>query len=598
MKNKHSLKLSVIALAITSLLVTSCDLFPSFSSITSKSSNIISSIASDTSISYSSPSSSTSQAESFTSNQGSLSNDSSSNSISSTNPNITRIVDLFASNDFHGAIKPAGYEMGAIKNFTYLKQKGTSPNTVVMGSGDFFQGSIESNYNRGALITELMMEANFTAYVLGNHDFDWGSSYIARNRNLTPQVSSATRKIPFLGANIHEFDIATKTVGDFADELCEPYTTKILENGLKVGIIGTIGADQITSIVAKYADPYTFLEPATYVKKYSDELREAGCDVVIWNNHASMADTISSTRNYDLTQLSPVSGERYVDAVFCSHSHAFESNKINGVPVVQAGYNGRGIARVTLSVSPNGSVFCDLYTTYYTSDLLSSLADDSVVKQIVDHYGNETTPIANKVIGTSNGVFARNNSSGGATVPNLVVAAAADFINKSASLNNLGITAVISNLARDDLPSGNITYSNLFKSIPFDNNILIMNVKGSDIIKEIQYKSGSSYANSTYLFDTNQKYNTNVFYRIAVLDYVGTHRNISRNYDYFSSLSSGGGVLGSINAQGGMSLNNEVNEFNYRDITEKYIESLPNKQLNTANYIYNTGNFNVDNISI
>ena len=116
--------------------------------------------------------------------------------------------------------------MGAIKNFTYLKQKGTSPNTVVMGSGDFFQGSIESNYNRGALITELMMEANFTTYVLGNHDFDWGSSYIARNRNLTPQVSSATRKIPFLGANIHEFDIATKTVGDFADELCEPYTPK------------------------------------------------------------------------------------------------------------------------------------------------------------------------------------------------------------------------------------------------------------------------------------------------------------------------------------------------------------------------------------
>lgn len=47
-----------------------------------------------------------------------------------------------------------------------------------------------------------------------------------------------------------------------------------------------------------------------------------------------------------------------------------------------------------------------------------------------------------------------------------------------------------------------------------------------------------------------------------------------------------------------MSLNNEVNEFNYRDITEKYIENLPNKQLNTANYIYNTGNFNVDNISI
>lgn len=596
MKNKHSLKLRVLILAITSLLITSCNLFPSFSNNSSKSSTIVSSNVGDTSFSSSALSSATSTG-SFTSNQGSLSHDSSSNPMSSTIPNITRTVDLYASNDFHGAIKPSGYEMGAVKNFTYLKQKGISPNTVVMGSGDFFQGSIESNYNRGALLTELMMEANFTAYVIGNHDFDWGGSYIARNRDLTPQVSKETKKIPFLGANIYDFNIATKTVGDFADELCEPYTTKVLENGLKVGIIGTIGSNQITSIVAKYADPYTFLEPATYVKKYSDELREAGCDVVIWNNHAPMADTLSNYRNYDLTQLSPISGERYVDAVFCSHSHAFEMDEINGVPVVQAGNNGRGIARVTLSVNPNGSVFSDLFTTYYTSQILVALADDATIKQIVDHYGNETTPLANKVVGTSNGVFSKNNFSGGATVPNLVVAAAADYINKSTSLNNLGITAVISNLARDDLPSGSITYSNLFKSIPFDNNILIMNVKGSDIIDEVQYMSGSSYANSTYLFNTDQKYNFNTFYKIAVLDYVGTHRNISRNYDYFPSLSNGGEVLGSINEQGGMSLNNEVNEFNYRDITEKYIESLPNKQLNTTNYIYNSGNFFVDNIS-
>lgn len=542
-------------------------------------------------------SSQSSSTSSVSSESSSSSSSLSQSSSSSQSQYTTRTVDLFAINDFHGAIQPSGYEMGAVKNFSYLKQKAQTENTVVLGSGDFFQGSIESNYNRGALVTELMIEAGFTAYTLGNHDFDWGSTYINQNRNLAPKVSNETDNVPFLGANIFNYNIETKTVGTHADDLCESYATKTLENGLKIGIIGTIGSDQITSIASEYADPYTFLDPATYVKQYSNELRANGCDVIVWDNHAGSNDSLTSSYNYDLTQTSSVSGKRYVDAVFCSHTHNHEKAMVNGVPIIQGQNNGRGLGEISLIIDKNGNISCSKYSYYYdnvyASNFMASTTADNTIQEVVDYYAVETTPLANKVIGTSNGVFTKKNSSGEASVSNLMVAAAADYINKSDDLKNLGITAVIANQGRADIYEGDITYSDLFKAVPFDNNYLILNVIGSDIINEAQISN-----NSTYLMDVNQKYYYSSYYKIAVLDYLGTHRDSDREYDYFSSLSYGGEVLGQINAQGGMSPMNVVNDFNYREIASSYMENTLNKQIDVLDFVYNTGHFCVDYIQV
>ena len=157
-------------------------------------------------------------------------------------------VDLFAINDFHGSVIQNGYEMGILKVGSYLKQRQQEENTVVINSGDYWQGSLQSNMNYGEFLTKIANDIEFDAMTIGNHEFDWGVNYINRNSELE---SDTGYKTPFLGANIYNYSISTGEVGDYAN-LGKKYVIKTLENGLRVGIIGLIGDSQISSITSSY----------------------------------------------------------------------------------------------------------------------------------------------------------------------------------------------------------------------------------------------------------------------------------------------------------------------------------------------------------
>lgn len=189
-------------------------------------------------------------------------------------------INLYAINDFHGSvdkIAQVGY---------YLKtQKKNNPNTVLINSGDMFQGSIQSNSNYGKLLTECMDEIGFSAMTYGNHEFDWGMDVL---KDLAKYGNT-----PFLGANIYHWDPNTRQFGTFADELAKEYVTVTLPNKVKVGIIGVIGKDQITSINSNLVENIGFVPPMDVIPNLSTKLRdEEGCHVVVVSIHANV-ETLS-----------------------------------------------------------------------------------------------------------------------------------------------------------------------------------------------------------------------------------------------------------------------------------------------------------------
>ena len=157
----------------------------------------------------------------------------------------TTTIDLYGINDFHGAINADSYELGLAQIGSYMKSKTDKANTLFIDSGDTWQGSLESNYNYGNLITDVFSYAHLSARTIGNHDFDWGSRKLLNNT----ARSYNNYLIPTLGANIYNFDWDSKTVGDVQMyNLGKEYAIYTLDNGLRVGIVGVIGSDQITSI--------------------------------------------------------------------------------------------------------------------------------------------------------------------------------------------------------------------------------------------------------------------------------------------------------------------------------------------------------------
>ncbi len=455
-----------------------------------------------------------------------------------------RTANFYAINDFHGAVIPNGYEAGIVRVGGFLKDKNEEDNTIVINSGDMWQGSIESNYNFGKLLTDCMNYIEFDCFTLGNHEFDWGTSYIEENRLRKGKNGDDENgyQTPFLAANIYNYDIETKKVGDYAN-LGEPYTISTLENGLKVGIIGVIGSDQITSITSQFVDHLTFKDPTPIIKELSDELRtQKGVDIVILDTHTGQ-DDVDNT----VTSISSISNKRYVDAVFCAHTHRNESKSVNGVPFIQAAYNGRAIANVSLNVTPEGNVTCTSYSTFYTSSIASEY-DDSELQTIVDKYKTKSDEAAKENLAILSGSLNKYD-----TLVNFVCTAMADY----ASDNNINIDYAIANSGRDNLSSGRVTYGQLYKSLPFDNEIYVIKATGRSIANELNYDSNSMYRVTTEALSRNK------VYTIAVLDYLALHRNSNREYNYFPGM-----TIVSKFEKAGYAM------YNYRDITADYMKSF------------------------
>lgn len=480
------------------------------------------------------------------------------NSTSTSKPNSTSMppvdydnakkISLYAINDFHGAVNEnaSNYEPGIIRLGAYLKEKKSEGNTLLLNSGDMWQGSIESNYNRGYLLTDCMNNIEFDCFTLGNHEFDWGQKYIKLNRE---RSSTTGYQTPFLASNIYKYDINSKTIGEYAD-LGDQYVICDLENGLRVGIIGVIGKDQITSITSQHVDDINFNETTGIIKDLSDELRiEQDVDVVILDCHTNQSGiTGSSDKNFydknQITSVSPNSNQRYVDAVFCAHSHYEEKAMINGVPFIQGGSYGRYISNVDLYVDKDGNVGCDRYENLSSIQVTKGYYDEELA-ELVNTYKVESDKAGNEVLGTFNGSFMASG-----TLPNLVSEAIANYATKT----GYDISYAIVNNGRATVDSGEVTYGELYRALPFDNEVFVIETTGERINAELAF-------DSNYMYRLNKEaLNVNKTYRIAVIDYLATHRNSYRNYDYFKGMK----IVGKIEKDG-------YDIYNYRDITADYI---------------------------
>jgi len=428
-------------------------------------------------------------------------------------------VDFYAINDFHGSTDRIASLATCLKG---VKEEGA----VLINSGDLWQGSLVSNSNRGAMLTRAMDEIGFDSFTLGNHEFDWGTDYIAKNKNLSDT--------PFLAANLYHWDAGTKTYGDFYSDLAEEYVVKDLDNGLRVGIIGVIGSGQITSITSSVVQDLGFKEPEEIVPDLAAKLREEeDCDLVVLSGHADETALMSD----------PIANS--VDAVFCAHSHDLESSEYNGVPYIQGGSYGRYVSKVSITLE-NRKITARSATNISFSP--SSYAQDATVLAMVEEAEKAVEGVADeKVASLSEGLAYKGG------VDRLVAKAMA----LEAEEQGYAVDLAMTNQARSSLSAGDVAYESLFQALPFDNIVYIAEVAGADLFKEAKYNA--LYRLNGEAFENSE----DVTYTVAVIDYLLLHQNAERDYDYFSG---GFEIKGFLEKEG-------EEFYNYREITADYMRS-------------------------
>ena len=416
---------------------------------------------------------------------------------------------FYAINDFHGSIleNSSGnyYEGGLSKVGGYLKaRKDADPeHTFIISSGDMWQGSLESNDNYGACVTEAMNYIGFDSMTIGNHEFDYGQSYILQNE--------AAANFPFLGGNIMKWDGGTTSTPWGHSDI----STVVERGGIKVGIIGMIGEGLTTSITSKNVSDVIFVNPETLVENEALRLKsEEGCSVVILSIHADYSSVYGPWAESDNLKS-------YLDGVFCAHTHYSNLFKTaDGVPMLQAYCNGEAISHFELAIK-NGAVSCTKYENISAS---SSWSEDAGIEEIESKYIG-TEPFISKSTASC------GNLVGSFTSSTIADASCKAIYEKYKTVYG-DLALAMENSQRASLYSGDVTYSALYKATPFTNNIVILRALGKDILNE------AGYGQHTYTGDTSTYGNivSTSYYKIAVIDYVAYHQNIDKEYNYFNDL--------------------------------------------------------------
>ena len=288
---------------------------------------------------------------------------------------------ILHTNDIHSHLSQFPFLSTEVKKIREEKKANSEP-VLLLDSGDFMMGTLYS-----CLITRvsgelsLMKILNYDATTLGNHEFDFSPSFLAKailiaknkgNGLITPIISSNIQFNLFISS-----DDKLKKLYD--NKVIKPYLIKVLSNGLKVGIIGLLGKDADTSAINKL--PVSFNHNENFIQELVDEVRSKNVDLLICLSHSGVDE--------DKEMAKKIKG---IDIIIAGHDHRFLFNPIwvEGTLIVEAGCYLKYLGKLEVSINKGKVSVRD----YKLIPLNENIQRDGDTQRIVDEY----TEIINKDI--------------------------------------------------------------------------------------------------------------------------------------------------------------------------------------------------------
>lgn len=361
---------------------------------------------------------------------------------------------IFITNDIHGKID----------NFAKVKylvdQEKENTNVLLTNAGDIFSGNpIVDNYpEKGFPIIDLMNKVGYDISVIGNHEFDYGET------NLKNRMQQAEFKWVCANVNTQSSVIPQPS----------PYTN-ITIDGIKISFLGLVETDGKENDIIPSTHPWrvqnlTFQNPEDVVTNYANVKNEENSDLYIALTH------IGHTKNNSLGDFQLANQFPYFDLIIGGHSNGKIDTVINDIPVFQAGNNLNYIGKIELTIKDK-----KVQNINYTLiDLNAITNEDAAIRNKIDDYNDE--PFFKEVIGFSE-INHDKFKTGNFAVDALRLHLGVDV----AFQNNGGVRSILNN--------GEITKKEIFQILPFNNPMIIYNMKVSEIKNFLKgSRSGFYYA--------------------------------------------------------------------------------------------------------
>jgi len=373
------------------------------------------------------------------------------------NGNLT----ILHTNDIHSHLSQFPLLSTKVKEIREEKEADSEP-VLLLDSGDFMMGTLYS-----CLITRvsgelsLMNILGYDAITLGNHEFDFSPSFLAKAVLIAKE--GRDRIAPIISSNIQfNFFISSddKLKNLYHNRVIKPYLIKVLSNGLKVGIIGLLGKDADMSAINKF--PVRFNHNENFIQELVDEVRSKNIDLLIYLSHSGVDE--------DKEMAKKIKG---IDIIIAGHDHRslFSPIRVGDTLIVEAGCYLKYLGKLEVSIN-KGKVSV---RNYKLIPLNKSIQRDKAIQKIVDEYTeiinkdvlmpmglSFSSPLAEASFNLTRRGFLRDTNLG-----NLTADAVREIVSFYQPKRPVDFAFLPNALIREEIIKGKITPSDAFQVLPF-----------------------------------------------------------------------------------------------------------------------------------
>jgi 2',3'-cyclic-nucleotide 2'-phosphodiesterase (5'-nucleotidase family) len=259
----------------------------------------------------------------------------------------TVCISILHTTDLHGHILPTSdYDGtpdrgGLARCVTQIRRwRRQSPNSILVDVGDVYQGTEVSLRNKGELMIDLFNYLKYDAWVIGNHEFDWG---------IEPFTNALQKSaMPVLGANT---TLDGKPAGSPSDShpfaKVQPFIVKQIE-GIKVAIIGITTPGMSFWLPREFTVGIDFQFPVESARRAIAKAKSEGADAIVLTGHMGLKPRTGGD-DFANTVMALTSEFPDVAVFIAGHTHqAISSRLTNRVLFTQADHFGIHVGRVDL----------------------------------------------------------------------------------------------------------------------------------------------------------------------------------------------------------------------------------------------------------
>jgi 5'-nucleotidase len=339
------------------------------------------------------------------------------------------------------------------------------PNLLVIDAGDIFQGTPYFKFYHGQTEVEMLNQAGYDLYTIGNHEFDDGPS------NLATQLKNA--KFDILSCNID-----ASACPQLA-RLIRPAEVRTIK-GQRVGFIGAITPDLEhvslrTEAVKVIQADNDWTAP---IRHEIEKMKAAGVNKIVLVTHTGIE------RDRELAQLPEV------DAIIGGHSHTrldeavvVERQDGSHCIIVQTGCYGRALGKLDLAFTADGKV--DLDNSHYRLiNITDRIYQEKEIARYLRKKARPFLAMRRDVVAIAETDFdnAFKRYPGDSPLGDLITDALAE------AAQPYGATVALHNRGgiRSRIDKGPITQEKVEELLPFENHLIVATVSGADLQRALE----------------------------------------------------------------------------------------------------------------